>query len=110
MSATCAGLGGRSPQNVDWRNYPLRVEVEGSHGQYLGGESVTVTSAMSKEMLGVSCSAPWVLMKLPPGPYDATAQVPSGASETRRVLVPASGSSELVFRFSEAQSAKEQSP
>jgi hypothetical protein len=55
-------------------NSPLRIEISGKHGQYLGDAVVEVKGAGLSDELMLRCSGPWVLVDVPVGRYTVTTQ------------------------------------
>jgi len=99
MEAVCTGIGADARNDPRWPTYPLRIELVGRAGEYLGQASVTLTQN-DEAIISVRCGGPWLLMRLPPGAYDVTAAV-ENVSKTGRVTVPATGQGRLVLRFPE---------
>ena len=99
MEAVCTGIGADARNDPRWPTYPLRIELVGRAGEYLGQASVTL-SQNDEAIISVRCGGPWLLIRLPPGAYDVTAEVES-VSKTGRVTVPATGQGRLVLRFPE---------
>ncbi len=99
MEAVCTGIGADARNDPRWPTYPLRIELVGRAGEYLGQASVTLTQN-SEAIISVRCGGPWLLMRLPPGAYDVTAQV-EDVTKTGRVTVPATGQGRIVLRFPE---------
>ena len=98
--ATCVGPGGAALDTVNWDRYMVRFAFEGAHGPYLSDKTLTLTDATGKDVVAVSCDAPWVLVRLPPGEYQATANIPGGAIQSRWITIPASGIAQpLVIHF-----------
>lgn len=99
MEAVCTGIGADARNNPRWSTYPLRIDLVGRAGEYLGQAEVTV-SQNDEAIIGVQCGGPWLLVRLPPGMYDVTAVV-QNVSKIGRVTVPATGQGRLVLRFPE---------
>jgi len=95
--ATCTGTGSGSRQHAQTMNYPVRFEFVGGYGQYLGDETVTVEDRKANAMVSVSCSSPWVMMQLPPGRYQVTADLPGAPTKTRWVTVGSGAGQKAVF-------------
>ena len=66
MEAVCTGIGADSRNDPRWPTYPLRIELVGRAGEYLGQAEVTV-SQNDEAIIGVQCGGPWLLVGLPPG-------------------------------------------
>ena len=99
MEAVCTGIGADARIDPRWPSYPLRIELVGRAGEFLGQASVTLTQN-NEAIISVRCGGPWLLMRLPPGAYDVSAQV-ENVTKTGRVTVPATGQGRLVLRFPE---------
>jgi hypothetical protein len=99
MEAVCTGIGADARNDPRWAAYPLRIELVGRAGVFLGQAEVTL-SQNDEAIIGVQCGGPWLLLRLPPGAYNVTAVV-QNVSKTGRVRVPATGQARLVIRFPE---------
>lgn len=99
MEAVCTGIGADARNDPRWATYPLRIELVGRAGEFLGQAEVTV-SQNDEAIIGAQCGGPWLLLRLPPGTYNVTAVV-QNVSKTGRVAVPATGQGRLVIRFPE---------
>jgi len=104
MEAVCTGIGADARNDPRWPSYPLRIELVGRAGEYLGAAEVSL-SQNSEAIIGVRCSGPWLLLRLPPGNYDVTASV-ENVSKSGRVTVPMTGQGRLVLRFPELGQAQ----
>jgi hypothetical protein len=71
-TAVCTGVGLDTREDPRWREFPLRVEIAGKDGQYLGDAVVEVKGAHVDGELALRCSGPWVLVDLPSGTYQVT--------------------------------------
>jgi hypothetical protein len=99
MEAVCTGIGADARNDPRWPTYPLRIELVGRAGEYLGQAEVTLTQN-GEAIMSVRCGGPWLLVRLPPGAYDVTAVV-ENVSKTGRANVPATGQGRLILRFPE---------
>jgi hypothetical protein len=99
MEAVCTGIGADARNDPRWPSYPLKIELVGRAGEYLGQAEVTLTRN-NEAVIGVRCGGPWLLLRLPPGAYDVSAQV-ENVTKTGRVTVPMTGQGRLVLRFPE---------
>lgn len=99
MEAVCTGIGADARNDPRWPTYPLRIELVGRAGEYLGEAQVSLNQG-AEAIMSVRCGGPWLLVRLPPGNYDVTAVV-ENVSKTGRVTVPATGQGRLVLRFPE---------
>ena len=97
MEAVCTGVGEDARNDPRWPTYPLRIELVGRAGEYLGEALVSLAKG-SEPVISVRCSGPWLLLKLPPGAYNVTAEV-EGRKATSRANVAAAGQARVVLRF-----------
>jgi len=97
MEAVCTGVGADARNDPRWPAYPLRIELVGRAGEYLGEAMISLTKG-SEPVISVRCSGPWLLLKLPPGAYNVTAEV-EGRTMTSRANVAAAGQALVVLRF-----------
>lgn len=100
VRAACAGVGLNDRAKERWDRYPVRFEVVGGYGQYLGGERITVRDRMG-ERVSVHCAGPWVMMSLDPGHYRATVEMPRGNVKDVSFRVPEDGHRRVVVRFND---------
>jgi hypothetical protein len=99
MEAVCTGIGADSRTDPRWATYPLRIELVGRAGEYLGQATVTLTQN-DEAIISARCGGPWLLLRVPPGTYDVTAVV-ENVSKTSKATVPMSGQGRVVIRFLE---------
>ncbi len=99
IEAVCTGVGLDARQNPAWASYPLKVEVAGRGGQYLGDVHLTV-SQRGNPLAAVRCDGPWVLLRLAPGKYHIDAET-EGQTASSAALVPADGQGRVILRFPE---------
>ena len=102
IEAVCTGVGADVRSDPRWATYPLRVEVAGASGEFLGAVQVTLTKG-DEALASINCGGPWVLFKLMPGPYSVTAEF-AGVSKTAQVNVGASGQARVILRFADPPS------
>jgi hypothetical protein len=100
VETVCDGVTIANRNDPKWQAYSLRMEFAGKGGQYLGGETVSVKG--EEIDVSVTCQGPWVLMKLPPGSYHVSADVPDAGHKEVNLRVPASGQHIAVFSFPNA--------
>ena len=102
VEAVCTGIGLDARADPRWKSFSLKIEVAGPGGSYLADERVTV-SAANNPLLTVTCSAPWLLFRLPPGRYQVEAAI---GSETVRsaAFVPVEGQGRIILRFGAPES------
>jgi hypothetical protein len=97
MEAVCTGIGSDSREDPRWPSYPLRVEVVGEKGQFLGEAEVSVNKG-TEAIISVRCGGPWVLFRLDPGAYTITATV-EGKTVTSRINVGGKTQARTALRF-----------
>ena len=97
IEAVCTGVGEDARNDPRWKNNPLRVEVVGTKGEYLGEAQVTVT-LNDEALASVNCAGPWVLFALVPGTYTVSAEL-AGTSRMSKVNVSASGQARVILRL-----------
>lgn len=100
VETTCSGVAIENRSDPKWSAYSLRMEFAGKGGQYLGGETVSVKGQGVD--VSVTCQGPWVLMKLPAGSYQVSANVPDAGQKQMNVRVPGSGQHVAMFSFPNA--------
>ena len=97
IEAVCTGVGEDARNDPRWARYPLRVEVVGAKGEYLGAAQVTIAKD-DEAVASVNCAGPWVLFGAPPGSYSVSAEI-GAATRTAKVNIGASGQARVVLRF-----------
>ncbi len=103
IEVVCTGIGSGARDDPRWQAYPLRVEVAGANGQFLGNVSVAFERD-GQTLVRVACGGPWVLARLSPGAYTVTASF-EGQSASSPVNVPIEGQGRLILRFPESGGA-----
>lgn len=93
----CTGVSLDARQDIRWNAYALKVEFAGPGGQYVGDEIVSVRRG-NAELLNVSCSGPWLLLKLPPGRYEVSAKA-EGQVAASPAFAPKEGQGRIILRF-----------
>ena len=97
--AVCTGIGLDARQNPAWAGYPLKIEVAGRGGQYLGDVHL-VLSQKNKTIASLTCGGPWILFRVPTGRYQVEAQT-EGRTVSSAAFVPAAGQGRIILRFPE---------
>jgi len=105
-TAMCSGIGLTDQDKADAANYPVTLKVVGDYGQWLGDEDFTIRGK-GMQQASVHCEGPWLLMKLDPGSYRATVEVPGAAPKTIAFNVPQSGKRDVVVRFPQKMAGRE---
>jgi hypothetical protein len=101
IEAVCTGVGEDARSDPRWSRYPLRVEVVGGKGEYVG-EAQVMVGKDDEALASVNCGGPWVLFALPPGIYTVTAEH-AGTSRSSKANVNPSGQARVVLRFPSEQ-------
>jgi hypothetical protein len=104
VNAMCTGAGLNSRQEAVMNGFPLRVEIAGRDGQYLGDQAVEITGENMGGEIAVYCKGPWVLFDVPAGQYTVTTFAEhssgnDGLAKTATVNVGAGGQGRLVMHF-----------
>jgi hypothetical protein len=100
----CTGIG-QTKNDPKWQAYSVRLEFAAANGEYLAGESVSLSDSAGQPVLTVSCEGPWLLLQLPPGKrYQVAATVieRSAAPKTVTVSAPHHGQATFVLTFPNA--------
>ena len=100
----CTGVGDNQEHNPRWSSYPVKLVVSGNNHEYYAGEHVSVTGRGGEQVADVTCNGPWVMMKLDPGAYRATVDLPGHATKNVKFTAPSRGQREVnvIFRENEA--------
>lgn len=101
IEAVCTGITSDTRTDPRWGAYPLRIEVVGDRGEYLGDAQVTLSKG-DEALAAVNCGGPWVLFKVMPGAYSVSAEIGS-TTKTARVNVGGSGQARVVLRFTDVK-------
>jgi hypothetical protein len=97
LVAVCTGAGLDARQNPAWAAYPLKIEVAGKGGQYLGDIRLTFSSK-SGAVAMMSCDGPWILVKVAPGAYHVDVET-EGQTVGSNANVPVEGQGRIIIRF-----------
>jgi hypothetical protein len=100
IETVCTGVGLDARTDPRWLDYGLKVEIAGPGGAYLADEQVTIRKD-GADLITVSCGAPWLLFRLPPGRYAVEARI-GGQTASSAAFVPATGQGRIILRFAEA--------
>jgi hypothetical protein len=99
VEVACTGIGVTARNDPRWNEFPLKIEVTGAEGQFLGNVAIVIERAQ-EPIVELTCGGPWIMARLEPGPYSATATF-EGTNATGTVNVPAAGQARLILRFPE---------
>ena len=108
IPAACTGVGDQQENAARWSAYPVKVVVSGTDHQFFSGETVSITRSDGSQVAQMTCNAPWVLMKLEPGAYHATVDLPGHGAKTVAFTAPARGQREVNVIYAGAQEASDQ--
>jgi hypothetical protein len=97
VEAVCTGVSLDAREDPRWNSYPLKLEIAGKGGQYLGDVHVTITRD-NKSMIGVTCGGPWLLFRLPAARYQVNATI-ERETVSSTAYVPANGQGRVIIRF-----------
>jgi hypothetical protein len=98
----CTGTGLSSRIEATMNDFPLRVEMTGKSGQYLGDQIVKISGANIDGELAVHCAGPWVLFDVPAGQYSVTSFAGhNGPAKTSSVDVSGEVQDRVVLNFPE---------
>lgn len=97
LEAVCTGVGLEDRQNEAWANYPVRIEIAGRGGQYLGDVHLTL-SQKNKTLAAVTCEGPWILFRVPTGRYEVNA-LTEGETISSTITAPETGQARIILRF-----------
>ena len=86
VETVCTGSSAGARAEARWNAYPTRLEFAKRNGNYLGDATVNITGN-GKDM-SIHCSGPWLLMKLPKGTYDVSANVPGVGHQSVTIQAP----------------------
>jgi hypothetical protein len=100
LEVACTGLG-ETRLDPKWAAFPVRVEFSNGKAEYLTDGEIRLTTAKGRPLLHVSCAAPWVLLKTPPGEYHVYARLSDGSAEGKSApfKTPAKGQIRVVIAF-----------
>jgi hypothetical protein len=99
IEVVCTGVGLDARQNPAWTGYPLKIEVAGRGGQYLGDVHL-VLSQKDEKLAMLTCGGPWILFRVPTGRYQVEAQM-EGRTAFSTAFVPVTGQGRIILRFPE---------
>ncbi len=69
VETVCTGVGS-AKDDPRWSAYPVKIVLATTGGANLASAHVSIAKG-GKEIAGLDCDAPWVLIKLPPEPVAA---------------------------------------
>jgi hypothetical protein len=103
VQVACTGVGGTRSESR-WTTYGVRVEFSNALNEYLVGGAIVVRDRTGRELLEVSCDAPWILLRLPKGAYRVEGRLLDSPAKPRSAPFspPAAGQIRLVLQFPDA--------
>ena len=103
VDMACTGIG-QTRLEARWQGYSVRVEYSNARDEYLTGGAIVVRDAAGRELVNVSCDAPWILLRLPKGAYRVEGRLLESAAKPRSApfTAPASGQLRVVLQFPDA--------
>ena len=108
IPAACTGVGDQQENSARWSAYPVKVVVSGTNHQFFAGETVSITRNGGEQVARMTCNAPWVLMKLEPGSYHATVELPGHPAKTVGFIAPSRGQREVNVVYTGSQEASDE--
>jgi hypothetical protein len=103
VEVACTGIG-QTRADARWQAYGVRVEFSNIRNEYLVGGAISVRDHAGREVLAVSCDAPWILLRLPPGDYRVEGRLLDSPAKPRSASVtpPRQGQMRVVLQFPDA--------
>lgn len=105
VEVVCTGVGLEARQNAAWESYPLKVEIAGRGGQFLGDVQLSISQG-GRSIASVTCGGPWLLFRLAAGKYQVDGET-EGKAASSSALVPAVGQARIILRYPELGGAIE---
>lgn len=103
IEVACTGVG-QTRDEPRWQAYGVRIEFSNALNEYLTGGAIVVRDAAGRELVNVSCDAPWILLRLPNGAYRVEGRLLDSAAKPRSApfTPPAGGQMRVVLQFPDA--------
>jgi len=104
VEVACTGIGKNARDDPRWKAFPIRVVFSDPAGDLVTDVTLTLSKPKGSPMLKVACAAPWVLLKLQPGTYEASArrEHPGATARTAVLHAPAHGQAVVNITFPHA--------
>lgn len=101
VGVACTGIGADSRAEPKWQAYGVRVEFSNARNEYLIDGALRLRDRTGRELLTVRCEAPWILLKLPEGPYQVEGWLPGSNAKPRSARFAATAKAPLrvVLQF-----------
>ena len=94
----CTGIGEEMENDARWNAYPVKLQFAAASGHWLADEKLTV-SQNGQTIANFKCMGPIVLMDLPAGNYQLSADVPGAGAKQISFSVPSRGQHEVTVQF-----------
>lgn len=94
VETVCTGVGS-AKDDPRWAGYPVKLVIANTSGQNLAAMQITLTQG-GKPVVQTSCDAPWVLFKLPPGQYKASASSATAGTQSADFKTSGSGAQQEI--------------
>jgi len=108
VEAVCTGVGS-AKDDPRWKDYPVKIVLATASGANLANAHISLTKG-NKEMAGLDCDAPWILLKPPAGSYTATASLIGGGNSAHASFTTSGSGAQkevtLMFPRSEPTAAR----
>ena len=103
----CMGVGTRDREHSLAGKYSVRLETVGGYGQYLANSDIALRDRHGKQLVDVRCDAPWLMIRLDPGRYGASVEIPGSAPRNVWFATSANGLRNVYVRFPGKMSGQE---
>ena len=104
IEMVCTGVGS-AKDDPRWKEYPVKIVLATTGGANLANAHISLIQN-NKEIAGLDCDAPWILLKPPAGNYTATASLIGGNQSAHASFTTAGSGAQkevtLMFPRSEA--------
>ena len=108
VEAVCTGVGS-AKDDPRWKDYPVKIVLATASGANLANAHISLTKG-NKEVAGLDCDAPWILLKPPAGSYTATASLIGGGNSAHASFTTSGSGAQkevtLMFPRSEPTAAR----
>ena len=105
VEAVCTGVGS-AKDDPRWKDYPVKIVLATASGANLANAHISLTKG-NKEVAGLDCDAPWILLKPPAGSYTATASLIGGGNSAHASFTTSGSGAqkEVTLMFPRAEPA-----
>jgi hypothetical protein len=103
VQVACTVIGSDARAEPRWQAYGVRVEFSNARNEYLTGGALRLRDHAGRDLLGVSCDAPWILLRLADGAYQVEGWLPEANAKPRsaRFTTPTKTQLRVVLQFPE---------